>query len=1080
MQNFGDYRYVDANGELTGQSYVNYGEGIYVGYRYYETRYENQVIGTDGVGDYDYKSTVKYPFGHGISYTEFTWGEQKLVEENGSYTMSVEVTNSGTVAGKDVIQLYAQTPYTIGGIEKSSVQLVGYAKTKELQPNEKEVIEIKFDQKDLASYDYIGEKTYVLDSGSYYITAAKNAHDAVNNVLSAKGFSTANGMDYDGNSSLVSQFDVAEKVLFNTSVTNSEITNQFDDVIAEDALYLSRSNWSVLDNGQLEYASSSISGVSEVTDLEGNVATLTISEALRDALSAEGYDASGAPAIDSVGYPNKDSYKYDEKTNLVLSDMVGLPFDDPKWDELLNAMKLSEQHGLFNKSGYGTAAIDSVGKPKTFEYDGPSGISNFITGESGFGFPTSTMVAATFNTDLAAEFGKLVGEDAINTKTSGWYAPAVNIHRTPFSGRNYEYYSEDPYLSGNVSLNVVKAVQDKGVYVYVKHFALNDQETNRAAYNSVATWSNEQAIREIYLKPFQMSIETGGAKGLMMSLNRIGSTHATTNYNLITNVTRGEWGFQGVIITDYMSGMSPEFADQFLAAGGDMFLATGAIPLSDAKQDWSRAELRRSSKNVLFNIANSLAMNGLTDGGTFSNGIAVYQIVLWIVDALVAFGLFISGKKVYTIGYFATKEIDYDEFEFFKKGKIRELVDQNSLGELTQMFDFIQIRNTADIDWSFSEGVRFLLEEFRLRNTILSIAFYKKILQTVKDSWTITYIVNSIENQLGFEKAFELFDEPSFTNSQTLKTILILSSKSNKRQERIIKTLDYESDAIKYVISIDELFDICQGNTKVILEYTSRLESLSKEEPNLIIEFLRPLQIDNSELHNCFEGINSEGDNKKFQKIYLSAMIYKNSFDFNNNILSFLLEKDKEFLDTYIDLALKNNIPNMVTKLTVIWSMNNYMELADLIFERISEFESKDRIYLSLGRYDAFFIDSPSCNKWIESYIDNKYNQIDLMKILFKLLSTATTERRKLFVLRYLSLNKDFSHFKQISILPMSQSFSGSRVPYIEKDVAFVKSIRDSLEGIDYLEHRVYFEDIIGSQQKEIKKALYDEYLERF
>lgn len=655
MQNFGDYRYVDANGELTGQSYVNYGEGIYVGYRYYETRYEDQVIGTDGVGDYDYKSTVKYPFGHGISYTEFTWGEQKLVEENGSYTMSVEVTNSGTVAGKDVIQLYAQTPYTIGGIEKSSVQLVGYAKTKELQPNEKEVIEIKFDQKDLASYDYIGEKTYVLDSGSYYITAAKNAHDAVNNVLSAKGFSTANGMDYDGNSSLVSQFDVAEKVLFNTSVTNSEITNQFDDVIAEDALYLSRSNWSVLDNGQLEYASSSISGVSEVTDLEGNVATLTISEALRDALSAEGYDASGAPAIDSVGYPNKDSYKYDEKTNLVLSDMVGLPFDDPKWDELLNAMKLSEQHGLFNKSGYGTAAIDSVGKPKTFEYDGPSGISNFITGESGFGFPTSTMVAATFNTDLAAEFGKLVGEDAIKTKTSGWYAPAVNIHRTPFSGRNYEYYSEDPYLSGNVSLNVVKAVQDKGVYVYVKHFALNDQETNRAAYNSVATWSNEQAIREIYLKPFQMSIETGGAKGLMMSLNRIGSTHATTNFNLITNVTRGEWGFEGVIITDYMSGMSPEFADQFLAAGGDMFLATGAIPLSDAKQDWSRSELRRSSKNVLFNIANSLAMNGLTDGGTLSNGIAVYQIVLWIVDALVAFGLFISGKKVYT-AYKQTEE----------------------------------------------------------------------------------------------------------------------------------------------------------------------------------------------------------------------------------------------------------------------------------------------------------------------------------------------------------------------------------------------------------------------------------------
>ncbi|MBU5671401.1 glycoside hydrolase family 3 N-terminal domain-containing protein [Paenibacillus brevis] len=659
MQNFGDFRYVNANNELVGNAYLNYGEGIYVGYRYYETRYEDKVMGTPNTGDYNYGESVIYPFGYGLSYSSFEWGGYQLAEDGDNYTVNVTVTNTGDQAGKDVVQLYAQTPYVPGGVEKASVNLVNFAKTKELNPGESETLTIQVNKADLASYDYLNEKGYILDAGRYYLTAAQNAHAAVNNILALKGYTVENGMTADGNASLAGSLEVnaLSKVEF-----EREVTNQFDTAAAADFEYLSRSNWSKMDNSGLTYATGVMEGVSNVTDAKKTAKTILASEELVKNLQAEGYDSSGAPPISSRNYPAASAYKYDQKTSFNLADMIGLDYNDPKWDEILDAMKLSDMHKLFNKSGYGTMAIESINKPKTYEYDGPAGISNMITGEGSFSYPTSPMVASTWNIELAKEQGRLVGEDALNTKTSGWYAPAINIHRTPFSGRNYEYFSEDPVLTGLISTNVTKAVQAKGVYVYIKHFALNDQETNRAANGSVATWSNEQAIREIYLKPFEINVKQGGARGIMMAFNRIGYTPATTHYNLITNVTRGEWGFVGVIISDYMSSQSANYADQFLAAGGDMFLSTAGIPLNDAKQDWARAELRRSTKNTLFNIANSLAMNGLANGGTYSSGFPVYKIILIVLDVLVLGILALIARNIYRV----VKETD-ESFEARRK-----------------------------------------------------------------------------------------------------------------------------------------------------------------------------------------------------------------------------------------------------------------------------------------------------------------------------------------------------------------------------------------------------------------------------
>lgn len=641
MQNFGDYRYVDGSGELTGYSYVNYGEGVYVGYKYYETRYEDAVMQTPNVGSYDYASTVLYPFGYGLSYTEFAWSDFSCEVADETVTVSVTVTNTGGQAGKDVVQIYFQSPYTqydaANKIEKPSVSLVDFAKTSLIPAGESERVSVSFSLKDMASFDAYGAGTYILENGEYYITAAKDAHGAVNNILSAKGYTELVG---EGSADFAYNYTRAageELTKYDTGAGNEPITAKFADAYVKDYTYLTRSNWAMMDENGLRYATAEKADVSDTTDANRTVGTVQVDDQTLAGLKATGYAATGAPE-----FTGSADFTYNEQNGLELVDLRGLDYDDAKWDTLLNETKRSQQHELFGKGGYGTLSIgtedDGINKPKTYEYDAPSGISNFVTGARSYTFPAEITLAATWNKDLAERYGALIGEDAIATKTSGWYAPAMNIHRTPFSGRNFEYYSEDAVLSGLMAEQEVKAVQQKGVYAYIKHFALNDQDTNRSGNNAVSTWAPEQAIREIYLKPFQYAVERGNAHGVMTSVNRIGFRYANNHYPLITQVLRGEWGFEGAVVTDYTSALSGENTDAILASGVDLILCTSASKLTDAKQPWASAALRRAAHNVLFVQANSLAMNGLSHGTQYATGFPIYALILIALDVLTLLG----------------------------------------------------------------------------------------------------------------------------------------------------------------------------------------------------------------------------------------------------------------------------------------------------------------------------------------------------------------------------------------------------------------------------------------------------------
>ena len=686
MQNFGDFRFLNADGTPSGYSYMNYAEGIYMGYRYYETRYEDKVMGTGNAGSYDYASTVKFPFGFGLSYTSFDWTDFKAEVKDDTVTATVSVKNTGSTAGKDVVEIYAQAPYTAGGVEKASVVLAGYAKTKELKAGESEKITVTFNLKDIASYDFKDSKTWILDAGTYYVTAGRDAHDAANNILAAKGFTAANGMTGDGNAALTGTFSVDSLRKLNTAVTGAEVTNQFENDSIEDAVYLSRSDWSVMDSNGLRYSTSEVAGLSKNTDAAGTAGTVIMPEKIAAAFAQYGADSVDLAELAKKPFPSKEDYIYGAtpETPLTLVQLKGLAYDDPKWEELLNQTKLSEQHILFGNSGYGTKAVESIQKPKTFEYDGPAGISNFITGKSGFGFPNTIVLAATWNQELANEYGKLMGEDAILTKTAGWYAPATNLHRSPFSGRNYEYFSEDPFQSGRITANIIKNIQTKGVYVYMKHFALNDQETNRAANNQVSVWAQEQAIREIYLKPFQMGVEDGGARGIMLSMNRIGSTWSGDHYPLLTNVTRGEWGFNGIFITDYLASMDPVMIDKMLAAGANLVLSTTEFRLSDVKANWCRAYLRDSTHLVLYHQANSLAVNGL--GGEnvkFEVGTPIYKIGLWVLMGLLAIYLIYSVLKMIQYGRMNDQQFADSRLRTAKARRIKNIVLIAVLAALT-------------------------------------------------------------------------------------------------------------------------------------------------------------------------------------------------------------------------------------------------------------------------------------------------------------------------------------------------------------------------------------------------------------
>ncbi|SFX11551.1 glycoside hydrolase family 3 N-terminal domain-containing protein [Olsenella sp. kh2p3] len=672
-QNYGDYQYIDGDGNLTGYSYVSYAEGIYVGYRYYETRYEDAVLGQGNAGDFDYDSEVVYPFGYGLSYTTFDWSNYQASWDGTTCTVSVDVTNTGDVAGKDVVEVYAQSPYTdydrANGVEKSAVQLVNYGKTKLLEPGETQTVSVTFDQDMLKAYDANGAKTYILDAGTYYVTAAHDSHDAVNNVLAAKGANVA------GDASRVSTYvpsntDVDTTTYATDTKSGAEITNLFGDAKG-DVTYLTRADWEGTFpkhdgtplEGNVSTWGAEINAVDENGDPVSYAWGKVASPELIDRL--KGLD-SGNPVSDAT---ISDTPVYGQDNGISLIDLRGKDYNDPMWNQLLDELSAEDYRELVGHSGYGSNFVQSIGKPFNIDADTAAGL---IYGGTGMMFCSPVVMAQTWNQDLASAYGAMIGNEANIGGTTGWYAPSMIIHRTPFTGRNGEYYSEDPVISGTVASLEIKGAAEKGVYSTIKHFALNDQENHRGdggIEQGCATWSNEQAIREIYVKPFDICMHVGtvdenyveqGADGsysmattkvdacqaIMSAFNRVGATWAGGNYALLTGLARNEWGFNGWIVTDSANSAAPYMdSSQMIRAGGDSRLRSNENNYQyDENNSAEYHYAREAIHHLLYVTANSKAMEGAMPGsayvpglqavdkvriGVTAGGAAVIALVFW-------------------------------------------------------------------------------------------------------------------------------------------------------------------------------------------------------------------------------------------------------------------------------------------------------------------------------------------------------------------------------------------------------------------------------------------------------------------
>ena len=617
--NFGHYQYenLSASNASGVGTFVQYEEGIYVGYRYYET------AAVEGFIDYD--EAVVYPFGYGLSYTTFDWAisNQELGGVDGNITVEVTVTNTGAVAGKDVVELYYSAPYYADrGIEKPSVVLGAFAKTGIIEPGQSETVTLTLAVEDMASYDYKTEKAYVLDEGEYLITLQTDSHN-VKEGCEPISYTVSGKQVYSGGNHRASD--------------HAAVTNQFDDVSAMFtdtptegyALNMSRADFA----GTFPTAPTG--------------ADMTASDAV-----IEGYQVYKAAGHED---PEAEEPATGADNGLSLIDLRGLPYDDPSWDLLLDQLEEKDMVKLVLNGMYATVEMSSIGKPATEDYDGPAGINSYMTSLSCTSYPSEVVIASTWNADLAYRMGVMVGNEAIDNGVTGWYAPAMNIHRSPFGGRNFEYYSEDPFLSGVMGAATVSGASSKGVYCTVKHFAVNDQETNRVN-NGVSSWVNEQAMREIYLRPFEYTVknarqtvnyisdelgpmsqqEMAGCTAVMSSYNRLGATWAGGSEALMQTVLRDEWGFEGLAITDFDL-YEYMYPDQAIAAGTDLILSTDAMKsLEDTSSPTALNNLRKSCHNILYAVAHSNAMNGIVPGTIISYTAAPWESGLMIANCVVA------------------------------------------------------------------------------------------------------------------------------------------------------------------------------------------------------------------------------------------------------------------------------------------------------------------------------------------------------------------------------------------------------------------------------------------------------------
>lgn len=568
-------------------TFVNYTDGIYVGYRFYETAAEEGLI--------NYEEAVQYPFGYGLSYTEFEQKMGDLKVSDGTISVEVTVTNTGDVAGKDVVEVYYNPPYTNGGIEKASVNLAGFAKTQVLEPGASETVTVTFTEEDMASYDDKNEKAYVLEAGDYEISLRTDAHTVV---------------------------DTRKHTVNETIVYGEDNARATDEVAATNQLDAA--------NGGLTYLSRA-NGFANYAEATAAPTNFTMAEEDKAAfMNNSNYD------------PEKYNDDADEmpttgaKNGLELADLRGADYDDEKWETLLDQLTISDMDTMIALGGYQTAAAGSVGKTQTIDCDGPASINNNFTGTGSIGFPAGVMIANTWNVEIAEAFGQSIGKMADEMGVSGWYAPAMNIHRSAFAGRNFEYYSEDPLLSGAIAANAVIGAEKEGVYAYIKHFALNDQETNRCS--QLCTWFNEQSAREIYLKPFEMCVKTGGAKAVMTAFNFYGTTPAQASPEVLNNILRDEWGFEGFALTDYYGVYGYQDADRMIRNGNDCMLVaydTETNHVSDTKSATSIKAMRQACKNIMYTVVNSRAY----DPENLQMGLMGWQKAAIAIDVVLAAGI---------------------------------------------------------------------------------------------------------------------------------------------------------------------------------------------------------------------------------------------------------------------------------------------------------------------------------------------------------------------------------------------------------------------------------------------------------
>ena len=583
--------------QVYAPAFTNYVEGIYVGYKYYETAAQEGAI--------DYDKTVQYPFGYGLSYTEFEQKMGELEEKDGQISVDVEVTNTGDVAGKDVVEVYYKPPYTNGGIEKSSANLIEFEKTNLLQPGESQTVTVTFSIEDMASYDENNAKAYVLEKGDYVISINSDSHTA----LDQKTYTADKDVVYKGENKRASDDTAA--------------TNVFEDAKG-DVTYLSRA------------------------DHFANYEEATVAPA-----SAE----LGEPYVSEYHLNSnfdKTTYLNDEDVmpttgadnGLTLADMRDADYDDPRWEKLLDQLTVDEMANMIAMAGYQTAAMDSVGKVATLDFDGPAAINNNFTGVGSIGFPIEVVVASTWNKELAQAWGECMGKISQEMGAEGWYAPGMNTHRTAFGARNYEYFSEDGVLAGNMGAKAVEGARKYGVYSYIKHFALYEGNAKM-----VSVWSNEQAIREIYLKPFEISVKQGGANAVMVSWSFLGDKWTGESSNLMNTVLRDEWGFRGMALTDFFRNNGHGFmnADAALANGVDAMLSTfngEENNVANPEHPTAVLQMRNACKNVMYTVVSSWAY----DGEHEETGMENWKKAGIGIDIVIA--LFMAGMEVLVIrGY---------------------------------------------------------------------------------------------------------------------------------------------------------------------------------------------------------------------------------------------------------------------------------------------------------------------------------------------------------------------------------------------------------------------------------------------